>query len=51
MAGPNTVFKPTTRKQRQALIKAGNNYIQVYNLMRAYKLTAPVLGPYQPTEN
>lgn len=48
-AGPNTQFKSTARRQRQALFKAGNNYIQVYNQMRAYKLTAPVLGPYQPT--
>jgi len=37
-AGPNTVFKMTTRKKRQQLFKAGNNHMQVYKLMIAYKL-------------
>lgn len=37
-AGPNTQFKPTARKRRQELFKAGNNYMQVYKAMLGYKL-------------
>jgi hypothetical protein len=52
MAFPaGTTFKQTLRSQRQALFKAGNNYIQVYNATLAFKLSPPVLGPYQPTES
>lgn len=47
MTGPNTQFKITLRRKRQQLFAAGNTYIQVYNLTRAYKLTAPDLGPIQ----
>lgn len=36
--GTNSQFKMTARRQRQLLFKAGNNYIQVYNAMRGYKL-------------
>jgi hypothetical protein len=50
-AGPNTQFKMTARKQRQTLFKAGNNYMQVYNAVRSYKLTPPVLGPVQTTQS
>lgn len=46
--GPNTQFKITARRKRQQLFKAGNNYIQVYNAVRAWKLSPPALGPYQP---
>lgn len=47
-AGPNTQFKISARRKRQQLFAAGQNYIQVYNAVRAWKLTPPVLGPYQP---
>jgi hypothetical protein len=48
-AGPNTVFKPTTRKQRLALFKAGNNHMQVYKLMIAYKLGNAQIFSSPPT--
>lgn len=51
MFSAGTQFKITARRKRQALFKAGNNYIQVYNLVRSYKLTAPVLGPLQVSES
>lgn len=44
-----TQFKMTARRQRQVQFKAGHNYMYVYNHTRAYKLTPPVLGPYQAT--
>lgn len=46
-AGPNSHFKISTRRKRQQLFAAGQNYIQVYNATRAWKLSPPALGPYQ----
>lgn len=49
MFSDGTQFKMTARRKRFQLFNSGDNYIQVYNAVRAYKLTPPVLGPEQLT--
>lgn len=51
MFSAGTRFKQTARKFRKARKLAGRNYIQVYQDARSYKLTPPVLGPYQSSQS